>query len=145
MPPTWASFLKRHIQVKLIIKVAASYSPPFFVETWPIFVGAAVCCCDLTKRKLDPALRLNRLGLLIIMQGDRNRVLPIRWTPLGLSKYCSPTHAGCIITSIAHQNRTFRGKKQFPRLTITEKHLKDSQATHMGELLEAAHSSTTHY
>ena len=73
------------------------------------------------------------------MQGDRNRVLPIGRAFLGLSKYCSPTHAGCIITSIAQTNRAFRGKKQYPRLPITENQLKDSQATHMGELIEAAH------
>ena len=90
-------------------------------------------------RKQEPVLRLNRPGLFIIIQGDRNRVLPTGRALLGLSKNCSPTHAGCIITSIAHQNRTFRGKKQHPRLPITEKQLKDSQATHMGELLEAAH------
>ena len=82
---------------------------------------------------------LDRLGLFIIMQGDRNRVLPIGRALLGLSKHCSPTQAGCIITSIARTNRAFRGKKQFPRVPITEKQFKDSQATHMGELLEAAH------
>ena len=86
-----------------------------------------------------PVLRLNRLGLFIIIQGDRNRVLPTGRALLGLSKHCSPTHAGCIIKSIAQTNRAFRGKKQYPGLPITEKQLKDSPATHMGELLEAAH------
>ena len=90
-------------------------------------------------RKQDPVLRLKRLGLFIIIQGDRNRVLPIGRALLGLSENCSPTHAGCIITSIAHQNRTFRGKKKYPRLPIAEKQLEDPQATHMGELLEASH------
>ena len=70
--------------------------------------------------------RLNRLGLLIIMKGDQNRVLPIRWTLLGLSKVCSPTHVGCIIAFIARRNLTSRGKKQYPRLPIAEKELKDS-------------------
>ena len=90
-------------------------------------------------RKIDPVLILNRLGLFIHIQGNRNRVLPIGRALLGLSKNCSPTHAGFIITSIAHQNRTFRGKKQYPRLPITEKQLEDPQATHMSELLEASH------
>ena len=82
---------------------------------------------------------LNRLGLFIIAQRDRNRVLPIGRALLGLSKNCSPTHAGCMITSIAHQNRTFRGEKQYPRLRMAEKQSEDPQATHMGELLEASH------
>ena len=90
-------------------------------------------------RKQYPVLRLNRPGLFIIIQGDRNRVLPIGRALLVLSKDCSPTQAGCIITSIAQTNRAFRGKKQYPRLPITEKQSKDSQATHMGELLDAAH------
>ena len=90
-------------------------------------------------RKKDPVLRLNRLGLFIIMQCDRIHVLPIGKALLGLSKNCSPTHAGCIITSIAHQHRTLRGKKQYPRLPIAEKELKDPHATHISELLEASH------
>ena len=90
-------------------------------------------------RKQDPVLRLNRLGLFIITQGDGNHVLPIGRALLGHSKNCSPTHAGCIITSMAHPNRTFRGEKQYPRLRIAENQLEDPQATHMGELLEASH------
>ena len=95
--------------------------------------------CDLAMRKQDPVLRLNRLGLLRSMQGDRNRDLPITLTLLGLLNLCSPTHAGCIIAIIAQPNRTFRGKKQYTRPPMAEKQLKDPQVTSMGELLEAAH------
>ena len=63
------------------------------------------------------------------MQGDRNRVLPIGRALLDHSKHCSPTHAGCIITFIAQPNRTFRGKKLYPKLPINEEQLKDSQAS----------------
>ena len=77
-------------------------------------------------RKQDPVLRLNRLGLFIIIKGDRNCGLPIGRALLGLSKNCSPTHAGCIIAFIALRNLTSRGKKQYPWLQITEKELKDS-------------------
>ena len=131
--------MKRHIEVMLIIEAAASYSSPFFVETWPNLSGAAYRYCDLATRKYDLLLWLNLFGLFIDMLRDRNRVLPISRALLGLSKNCCPTHAGCIITSIAHPNRTFRGKKLYPRLPTAEKQLKDPQAIHMSELLEAAH------